>query len=119
MKEKKGIGSNVVFLVKWESPIAAMGQPEYSRLHSDEDQSKENEHYGLNRSSYHLRLSRFPFLYILDLTLALAVAFYSSDGMCTGKYNSSTMVATLQVKYDRHVYKGTVIYVNPHQSGVS
>jgi hypothetical protein len=54
-----------------------MGQPEYSRLGGDEEQSKQYDHHEgpLGRSSYRSRLSRSPFLYILDLILALAIAF--------------------------------------------
>lgn len=52
-----------------------MGQPGYSRLDSDEELSKQYEHDGLRKSSYRLGLSPSPFLYILDFTLALAIAF--------------------------------------------
>lgn len=50
-----------------------MGQPEYSRLTEDEEQSAQ---YGssLHRPS-RSRCSRSPLLYVIDLILALAVAF--------------------------------------------
>jgi hypothetical protein len=99
-----------------------MGQPEYSRHHSDEEQSKQNERYGLSGSSYRSRLSRSPSLYILDLTLALAAAFLLSGRHAHRKVQQFDLGSDITCsipQIDRHIYKGTAIYCKPHQSGVS
>ncbi|KAH8656689.1 hypothetical protein BGZ60DRAFT_472690 [Tricladium varicosporioides] len=53
-----------------------MGQPEYSRINEDEEQSAQYGHESsLHRPSSRSRFSRSPFFYILDIMLALAVGF--------------------------------------------
>lgn len=51
-----------------------MGQPEYSPLNEDEEQSEQYEH-PLRRPSLRSRLSRSPLFYILDAALVLAIGF--------------------------------------------
>ncbi|KAH8703042.1 hypothetical protein BGW36DRAFT_422623 [Talaromyces proteolyticus] len=53
-----------------------MGQAGYSQLSQDEEKSVQNGHENLfDRSSYRSKLSRSPFFYVVDIILALAVAF--------------------------------------------